>query len=107
MQTPRPCLSLSNRRDPANGGAGAKHGKPRTRSEWTGRGDRWATIPLLNSWLDSVSLGPTVVAGETQTESPSRSGQLTRFCQLFELEEVSSRRKLNRCLLCFVDGDLE
>ena len=40
-------LSRSNRRDPVQGGTGAKRGKPRARRLWTGRSRRWAMVPHL------------------------------------------------------------
>ena len=47
LWSPTPCLSLSNRRDPTNGVASAKHSKPKVGNWWTRQSQRWVTASHL------------------------------------------------------------
>lgn len=75
--------------------------------QWTVWNWRWATVPNLGTWLNSVILGPGAAVGEPQSKSNSLSGPVDELCQLFELDNVSLGGRLSHFLLCFVDRDLE
>ena len=53
---------------------------------WTGWSQRWATIPHLGTWLDSVSLGLGVAAGETQSESPLKSRPIDEVMSVLQAQ---------------------
>ena len=79
-------LSRSDRRDPVQGGTGAKRGKPRARRLWTGRSRRWAMVPHLGPgcreeqpWIRSSG------GGHPTAKDPVREGPAGPQCQLFDV----------------------
>ena len=59
-------------------------------------------VPHLGTWLDNVSLGPGVAAGETQRESPSRSGPVDEVMSAVQAQRGAFEKEVEPLpsLLC-------
>ena len=82
--SPDRVLRQSNRRDPVQGGTGAKRGKPRAcHCGQGGAGDgRWS--PISVQAVERSSLGSGVAAAGILRRKTQRSGPAGLECQLFD-----------------------
>ena len=51
-------------------------------------------VPYLGTQLDNVNLGPGVVAGETQSESPSKNGPVDEVISAIQAQGGEFKREV-------------